>query len=80
MNEIFNCVRCGQEVEFSYGDKWAINDYSVVSETPCKCKKNELKKSDIKPLDQALIKLKGLLNESTNRIASKVPVKRPSNT
>jgi hypothetical protein len=54
MHEIVKCSKCGHEFDLNYGDKWAINDNSVVSQSDCKCFKKLQKQ---KPLDVAFKRL-----------------------
>ncbi len=66
MNEIITCSICKHEYEINYGGH-RLDDELVTSQTACKCKRIEVKKSNIKPLDQALLKLKDVLNERNLR-------------
>lgn len=66
-SEIIVCPRCKSEIDLNYGDKWAINEIAIVSQTTCNCRKVKVKKSHIKPLDEALLKLKDVLNERNFR-------------
>ena len=61
MSEIIFCNICKKESEIFYCFN---NDEVISSETACKCKRIEVKSSNIKPLDAALLKLKDVLNES----------------
>jgi hypothetical protein len=64
--EILFCNYCKKEFEINYGGH-RLDDDLIVSQTACKCKRIEVKKSNIKPLDAALLKLKDVLNETVNR-------------
>jgi hypothetical protein len=68
MNEIVKCFRCGHEFELNYGGKMAEDDL-VTSQTYCKCKKPDVNKSHTKPLDQALLKLKEILNGKSKSVS-----------
>lgn len=61
MNEIIFCKTCSSEYLLNYGGKMAEDDL-VTSQTPCKCHKTNVKKAHIKPLDEALLKIKDVLN------------------
>ena len=64
--EILFCNYCKNEYEINYGGH-RLGDDLIVSQTACKCKRTEVKSSNIKPLDAALLKLKDVLNESNFR-------------
>ena len=61
-SEIIICPYCKSEYDINYGGH-RLDDDLIVSQTACKCKRIEVKSSDIKPLDAALLKLKDVLNE-----------------
>ena len=65
-SELVVCSRCKSEYAINYGGH-RLDDDLVTSITPCKCYKNNVNKSYIKPLDLALLKLKDVLNEKSNR-------------
>lgn len=65
-SEIAICFRCKSEYIINYGGK-LTDEYTVTSQTYCKCHKTNVKKAHIKPLDEALLKLKDVLNEKSNR-------------
>ena len=64
--EILFCNFCKSEYEINYGGH-RLDDDLIVSQTACKCKRIEVNKSNIKPLDAALLKLKDVLNENNLR-------------
>jgi hypothetical protein len=66
ISELVLCFRCKSDYLINYGGH-RLDDELVTSITPCKCKRIEVKKSNIKPLDAALLKLKDVLNETVNR-------------
>lgn len=66
--EIIICPYCRSEYEVNYGGH-RLDDDLIVSQTACKCKRTEVKKFHIKPLDKALLKLKDVLNERNFRSA-----------
>lgn len=60
-SEIIICPYCKSEIDLNYGDKWAINEFTVISETACKCKKKIVETEKI--LDKAftILKQQGIL-------------------
>jgi hypothetical protein len=73
MSEIIICPRCGDEYDIYYSFR---NDCEVVSGS-CKC---GLQKNKTKVLDEALLKLKEVLNEKHQSITSKVSFKSKANS
>lgn len=65
-SELVLCFRCKSDYLINYGGH-RLDDDLIVSQTACKCKRIEVKSSNIKPLDAALLKLKDVLNETVNR-------------
>jgi hypothetical protein len=65
-SEIIFCARCHTEIDLNYGDKWEINELSIVSQNKCKCKTIQT----TKPLDVAF---KRMQNEINIRSSGKVP-------
>ena len=65
-SEIAVCFRCKSEYMINYGGH-RLDDDLVTSVSSCNCRKTNVNKSHIKPLDQAFIKLKDVLNEAINR-------------
>ncbi len=63
ISEIIVCPYCKSEYDINYGGH-RLDDNLIVSQTACKCKRTEVKSSNIKPIDAALLKLKDVLNES----------------
>ena len=77
MNEIIKCFLCGHEFELNYGGKLADDDL-VTSQSYCKCHKTNVNKSHIKPLDQALTKLKDVLNGKAKSVSKNQQSSKPS--
>lgn len=75
--EILFCPYCKKEYEINYGGH-RLDDDLIVSQTACKCKRIEVNKSNIKPLDKALLKLKDVLNGKAKSVSKNQQSSTPS--
>jgi uncharacterized protein YbaR (Trm112 family) len=53
-SELIICPMCKEEKILNYGDKWEINENTVVSEEACKCNKAPRLINGLKVLDYAI--------------------------
>lgn len=72
-SEILNCYRCGKEYEIYY----SFRDECQVVSGHCKC---SLQVQKIKVLDEALLKLKEVLNEKYKSVSYQVSRKSKTNS
>lgn len=75
-SELVFCFRCKSEYIINYGGKLA-DDELATSQTHCNCHKTNVNKSHIKPLDQALLKLKDVLNGKAKSVSKNQQSSKP---